>query len=386
MERIYLDHVSTTPVTPEVIQAMLPYLGERFGNASSLHRRGAAARAAVEESRAALAALIGTTAEEIVFTGSASEANNLAIKGTALAHREPGGHIIAACTEHLSVLHPLLTLERHGWSVTLLPVDQKGRLDPGAVSRALTSRTRLVSVGHASGEIGTCQPLEEICRLSHDRGVPVHCDATLTIGHLPWRRGADAPDLVTVASHLLYGPQGVAALRIRRGLRVAPLIEGGAQEGGLRAGTEAVPLIVGFGAAARAAASRNEERRSRQAELAARARRLIAERVDGLIFTGHPTERIPGHLSLCVRGVDAEALVRALDDEGLEASSGSPCTTEVFKTSHVLEAIGIDPVSARGALILSFGEMSRSDDPERAAEILPHVVARLRSLSPLTPA
>jgi cysteine desulfurase len=385
MDRIYLDHATTTPVAADVIQAMLPFLGERFGNASSLQRRGTGARTAIEESRSAVAALIGAPPEEIVFTASASEANNLAIKGIALAPPESTGHIVATCTEHISVLHPLRTLEKRGWSVTLLPVDRYGRLDPAHMRRALTPQTRLVAVAHASGEIGTCQPLGEICRVSHDQGVPVHCDATLTAGHFPWPGGEHAPDLVTMASHLLYGPQGVAALRVRSGLRIAPLIEGGAQEGGLRAGTEAVPLIVGFGAAARTAASRMDRRRSRQAELAARARLLLTERIDVLIFTGHPIERLPGHLSLCVRGLDAEALLRGLDDEGLEASSGSPCTTEVYKRSHVLEAIGIDPVSARGSLILSFGELSRPDDPERAAGVLPAVIARLRSLSPIRP-
>jgi cysteine desulfurase len=383
MRRIYLDHASTTPVAAEVLQAMLPYLGERFGNASSPHGRGAAAREAIEEARASVAALLGADPEEIVFTGSGSEANNLALKGLALARGARDGHLVASATEHISVLHPLRTLERSGFRVTLLPVDRHGVLDPDDLAKALTPDTLLASVAHASGEIGTVQPLPEICRVAHRRGVPVHCDAAMTAGILPWPGGQDQPDLVTVAPQAFYGPQGVGALRVRRGLRLAPLVEGGTQEGGLRAGTEPVASLVGFGTAARLAHAFMERRARKAAALAGGLRALLADRLKGGVPTGHPTRRIPGHLSLCVEGVEAEALLQALDAEGVEAASGSACTTEARKPSHVLEAIGVDPVLARGALTLAFGELSRDDDVEAVGAILPRVVGRLRELSPL---
>ena len=382
MRRIYLDHASTTPLAPEVFEAMLPWMGDRFGNASSPHARGAAVRAAVERARAEVAALVGSAPEEIVFTGSASEANNLALKGVARARREGADRILAAATEHISVLHPLRTLEREGFPVALLPVDRTGILDAEELARSLTGDTLLLSVAHASGEIGTLQPLEAICRAAHARGVMVHSDATLSAGAVSWPTGEDAPDLATLTPHLFYGPPGIGALRVRRGVRLGPLIEGGAQEGGLRAGTEAVAPIVGFGVAARLALAEREARAARASTLADRLRDLLPRRLDGVVPTGHPERRLPGHVSLCLRGVEAEAVLQALDEEGIEASSGSACTTEVRKPSHVLEALGIEPLLARGALTLSFGEMSREGDAECVAAALVGIVPRLRRLSP----
>ncbi|MEE9292436.1 MAG: cysteine desulfurase family protein [Acidobacteriota bacterium] len=384
MERIYLDHVTTAPPSAAAMRSMLPYLGARFANASSPTDRGAEARAMIEEAREAVAYLASAPPEEIIFTGSATESNNLAIKGIIRGRGAPRGHLIAAATEHTSILHPLRTLERSGYRMTLLPVDGDGRIDPEKLAGALTGETLLVTIAHASSEIGTLQPIAEICRVAHARGVPVHCDRAVTTGILPIPSGEDRPDLVTLSPNPIGGPQGIAALQIRKGIRLSPLIEGGVQEGGLRAGTEAVALVAGFGAAAREAAGGMEAHIEQWTAHASRLRALLADRLEGTTFTGHPNIRIPGHLSLCLRGIEAESLLRALDDRGLEATSGSPCTTEVFKTSHVLEAIGIDPILARGALVLSFGVLSRPEDPERAAGLLPEVVSRLRALSPLT--
>ena len=381
-DRVYFDHASTTPAAPEVLEAMLPFFGARFGNASSLHARGRQARAAVEDARAAVAALLAASPDEILFTSSATESNNLALKGLAAASGPKRGHLIATATEHFAIMHPLRTLERQGFRVTLLPVDRQGLVEPGDLSRALRDDTILVSVAHASAEIGTLQPLAELCRIARARGVPFHCDATLTAGTPEWPAGADGPDLVTLTAHLLYGPQGIAALRVRTGLRLLPLIEGGTQEGGLRAGTEPLAAVVGFGAAARLAAKVMARRAGRARALAQRLRRAIPERLDGLVFTGHPDRRLPGHVSLCVQGADAEALLHALDAEGIEAASGSACTTQARKPSHVLEALGIDPVTARGALAFSLGELNRDDDPDFAAAALSRVVPRLRALSP----
>ncbi|OLD62529.1 MAG: hypothetical protein AUI47_12155 [Acidobacteria bacterium 13_1_40CM_2_68_5] len=381
--RIYLDHASTTPVAAEVLEAMLPYLGARFGTASSLHARGQAARDAVDYARAAVAGLVRASPGEILFTASATESNNLALKGVALASGKGRGHLIAAATEHISILHPLRSLERQGFAVTLAPVDRHGHLDPSDLEAALRDDTLLVSVSHASGEIGTLQVIEDLARVAHARDVLFHTDATLTAGALPWPTGPDLPDLVTLTAHLCYGPQGIAALRVAPGLRLAPLIEGGTQEGGLRAGTEPVAAVAGFGAAARLAARDMSRRASRASTLAGRLRRGLMARFDDLVFTGHPERRLPGHVSLCVRGVDAEAMLRELDSEGIEAASGSACTTAVRKPSHVLEAIGVDPVSARGALTFTFGETNRDEDADVVAATLPRVVARLRELSPL---
>jgi len=381
---IYADHASTTPVAAEVLEAMLPYLGERFGNASTPHARGQRAREAVERARASVARLLKVPSDEVLFTSSASESNNLALKGIAQAAGSGRRSILATATEHISVLHPLRTLERQGFRVRLLPVDRHGMLDPDDLRRALDDETLIVSVAHASAEIGTLQPLSELCRVAHARGVSLHCDATLTAGALPWPQAPDAPDLVTVAAHLLYGPQGIAALRVRAGIRLAPLVEGGTQEGGMRAGTEPIAAVAGFEAAARLALSEMDGRSARAMALAARLRRALAGRLDGLVPTGHPESRIPGHVSLCVRGVEAEAMVQALDSEGIEAASGSACTTTVGKPSHVLEAIGLDPMTARGALTFSFGETNRESDADRVAAALIRVVERLRALSPLS--
>jgi len=381
--RIYLDHVSTTPVAPEVLQAMLPSLAARCGNASSLHARGLQARETVEEARAAVAALIRAAPEEVLFTASTTESNNLALKGVALASGRTRGHLVAAATEHISILHPLRSLERLGFSVTLAPVDGHGLLDPDVLKDALRDDTILVCVAHASGEIGTVQAIGDLARVAHARGIPLHTDASHTAAALPWPAGHDQPDLVTLTAHLCYGPQGVAALRVAPGLRLLPLIEGGTQEGGLRAGTEPLYAVAGFGAAARLAAQEMDRRASHASELARRLRESLVNRIDDLVLTGHPERRLPGHLSLCVRGADAEAMLRELDCEGIEAASGSACTTAVRKPSHVLEAIGVDPLTARGALTFSFGDTNGDADPALTAGAVQKVVSRLRRISPL---
>jgi cysteine desulfurase len=383
MRRVYADHAAATPILPAVLEALLPYLRDRFGDPSGLHARSAAARAAVDEARASVATLLAAPPHEIVFTGSASEANNLAIKGSVAAATGERPHLVAAVTERLSVLHPLRTLERRGAELALLPVDRHGRVDPEDLRRALTPRTILVSVAHASAEIGTVQPIADLCRVAHERGVPLHCDATATAGLLPLPCGPGGPDLVVLASRSLYGPPGAGALRVREDTPLRPLVEGGAQEGGLRAGGENVPALVGFGAAARLALRDRERRAARAAALAGRLTRLLAETLKGVAPTGHPALRIPGLVSVCVSGIDAEAALLALDAAGIEAGSGSACTSVVRRPSHVLEAIGVDPLLARGALTFSFGEASAEEDPETIAAALRPIVARLRDLSPL---
>ncbi len=383
MPRMFLDHVSTTPLAAEVREAMLPFIGERFGNPSSRNHPGRISRQAVDEARGHIARLIGASPDEIIITASATEANNLAIKGIAHARGASRRALVATATEHISVLHPLRTLSREGFTSRLIPVDRTGLVRLDRLADLLSDDVALISVAHASGEIGTLQPIEAICAAARDRGIPVHVDATVTAGLLPLLDGDAGPDLITLTPHLFYGPPGVGALRVRRGVRLAPLIEGGSQEGGLRAGTESLAAIVGFGAAAALASRERTRRAARIGALARRSARLLFEQIDDMVATGHPEGRVPGLLTFCVRGVEAEALLQSLEHEGIDAASGSACTTEVSKSSHVLEAIGIDPVLARGALSLSFGESNGENDPDTLADLLPKIVRRLRQLSPL---
>jgi cysteine desulfurase len=381
--RVYLDHLSTTPLAPEVREAMLPFLGDRFGNPSSPNLPGRSARRIVDGAREQVAALLCARFEEIIFTGSATEANNLALKGLAFGARRRDGLLLAAATEHTSVLHPLRTLSRQGFRSALLPVDGAGVLRLDRLAEALEERPLLVSIAHASPEIGTLQPLQEIVAMTQARGVPLHTDATATAGLLDWPPDSPLPDLLTLTPHLFYGPPGIGALRVRDGMRLAPLIEGGQQERGLRAGTESLAAIAGFGAAAALAVRLRRRRRERAAGLALRTRELLEPRLAGIVPTGHAGQRIPGLLSFCLAGIEAEALLQALQEEGIDAASGSACTTEVGKPSHVLEAIGVDPVLARGALTLAFGEANDEADPDLVAAALPRLVTRLRELSPV---
>jgi cysteine desulfurase len=384
VQRIYLDHVTTTPLDPEVREAMLPFLGTAFGSASPPHRRGREARACIERARSAVARLLDADPEEVVLTASATEANNLAIKGVALASGGRG-RILAAATEHTSVLHPLRSLERDGFEATLLPVDPAGVIDRDRLVRELDRGAVLLTVAHASAEIGTLQPLADLCRLARERAVPFHCDATATAGLIPTTGPGWRPDLVTLAPHLFYGPQGIAALCVRGGRRLKPLIEGGAQEGGLRAGTEPLAAIAGFGAAADLVLRERPRRAAEAARRAGDLRRRLDAAIEDLLFTGDPRHRIPGHLSLCVRGAEAESLLRDLDALGIEAASGSACTTEAGKPSHVLQAMGVDLVAARGALTFMFGEGNTDEDAGRAAVALASAAHRLRAIGPRNP-
>jgi len=379
--RLYVDHATTTPLDPRVRAAMLPFLGDEFGSPLALHTRGRRLQHFVEAARADVAALLGVAPDEILFAGSATEANNLALKGT-LQAAPPGARVLAAATEHISVLHPLRTLARAGMELRLLPVDGLGMLDPDLLRRELRGGAALVSVAHASAEIGTLQPIADLARIARAAGVPMHCDATASAGLVAPADAEHLPELVTMAPHLFGGPQGIAALRVARGHRLRPLVEGGTQEGGLRAGTQSVAGIAGFAAAAALAIAERTERAARGAALADDLRHRILQTIAQVVTTGHPGRRLPGHLSLCVDGVEAEAALRDLDDAGVEAASGSPCTTGAGKPSHVLEAIGVPAPLARGALTFMFGAGNGAGDPERVAAALSAAVTRLRALGP----
>jgi cysteine desulfurase len=386
LSAIYLDHATTTRPDPRILAAMLPYLGEEFGDPRSPHSLGRAARAALEKAREEVARLVGCATDEVVFTSSATEANHLALRGVFRARGRRSSRLVVSAIEHVSVLHAALTLREEGAQVDLLRVEAHGRADLDHLSRLLESPPALVSVMHANGEIGTMQPLAEIRRLTRAAGALLHTDATLGAALFPGLWQEFEPDLLSLTPHLFHGPKGIGALVVREGVRLKPQMEGGTQEGGRRAGTPSVALAVGFGEAARLARAEAPDRVRRRAGLAARLRSLLEQELGEWIPTGDREHRLPGHLSLCLRYVEGEAVLGLLDDAGIAAGSGSACTRGAGKPSHVLAAVGIDPVLARGALDFCFGAFSADSEPEQVTSELTGIVSRLRALSPLTPA
>jgi cysteine desulfurase len=364
---------------------MLPFLREEFGNPSSLHAFGRKPHDALEEARQAVAALVNAPANEIFFTSGATEANNWALKGLAQGARGKRGHLITSQIEHYSVLHVAKSLEKAGLRVTYLPVDRHGLVSPAAVSEAIDDETILVSLTHASNELGTLEPIAEIGALTRERKVSCHVDATMTAGTLPVDVVALKVDLLTMAAHQFYGPKGVGALYARKGTRLFPFMEGGLQEAGRRAGTENVAGIVGMGVASRLAAAEMAETTARLAHLRDRLRAGLEERVPELVYTGHPEQRLPGHLSFCVKYVEGEALLLMLNARGVAAASGSSCTSRALKSSHVLEAVGVDPADANGSIVFSFGRDNDEADVDHVLEVFPPIVERLRAMSPLQP-
>jgi cysteine desulfurase len=385
MRKVYFDHAATTPVHPHVVEAMLPYLQEKFGNPLSLHSFGEDPREAVEEARARVADLIGARPDEIYFTASGSEANNMAVKGIALMNRQKGQHMVVSAIEHQSVLNSTQTLEKLGFEVTQVPVDQHGLVDPDDVVAAIRDDTTLVSVMHANSEIGTIEPVAEIARAVKEKrkGIAFHTDAVATVGTLPVDVRELEVDLLSLAGSQFYGPKGAAALFIKKGVRLMPLIDGGIQERGRRAGTENVPAIVGLGVAAELAQEGLAERAERLVPLRHRLIERLTSEMDRVYLTGHPTKRLPGHVSVCVEFIEGESMLLMLNMQGVAASSGSTCTSRALKASHVLTAIGVETALAQGSLVFTLGESSTIEDVDYVAEVLPPIVERLRQMSPL---
>ncbi|HJX38088.1 MAG TPA: cysteine desulfurase family protein [Anaerolineae bacterium] len=384
MRDVYLDHGATTPPRPEVVEAMLPYFKEQFGNPLSLHRYGDGPRQAVEEAREKVARLIGARSNEVYFTASGSESNNLAVKGIALMNRQRGKHIVVSAVEHLSVINAAQTMEKLGFEVTLVPVDKYGMVDPVDVEKALRDDTTLVSVMHANSEVGTIQPVAEIAKMVKGRSKAyVHTDAVATVGRIPVDVNELGVDLLSLAGNQFYGPKGAAALYIKRATRIMPLIDGGIQESGRRAGTEDVPAIVGLGVAAEMAAEDLVERSAHVLPLRDRLIEHLTTDIDHVFLTGHPTQRLPGHVSVVVEFIEGEAMLLLLNMQGVAASSGSTCTSRALKASHVLTAIGVEPALANGSLLLTLGLGNSMEDVEYFREVFPPIVDRLRQMSPL---
>lgn len=381
---VYLDHSATTPVRAEVLSAMIPFFADKFGNASSIHRWGAEARRAVEHARENVASLIGADPAEVIFTGGGTEADNLAIRGAALGNRAKGDHIITTAVEHHAVLHTCESLEKAGFRVTYLPVDKFGMVDPQAVESALSPDTTLISVIHGQNEVGTIQPVEDIGKIAREHGVLFHSDAVQSAGKIPVSVESMQADLLTLSSHKIYGPKGVGALYVRRRTRLLPQSTGGVHERGLRAGTENVAGIVGFGEACRLAQTELVEESRRLTHLRDRLIHGILDRIPDTVLNGHPELRLPNNVNLSIKYVEGESLLLNLDLLGIGASSGSACTSGSLEPSHVLLAMGIPHETAHGSLRMTLGRSNREGDIDYVIEVLPGIVKKLRMMSPLS--
>jgi cysteine desulfurase len=381
---IYLDHAATTPLHPEVLDAMLPYLREHHGNPSSIHGAGRRARLGLDEARETVARILGAKPREIVFTAGGTEADNLAVKGAAWAASARGRRVVTSSIEHKAVLHACAVLERFGFQVTYLPVDRYGRVDPADVASAITEHTTLVSVMYANNEVGSIQPIREIGAICRERKVLLHVDAVQAAGFLPLHVDELQADLLSLGAHKIYGPKGVGALYVRQGTALLPQLSGGSQERQRRAGTENVPGIVGFARALELAQADAAVREAENARLAGLRDALVTgiAPIPGSRLTGHPDERLPNNASFVFEGIEGGDLVAALDLEGIEASTGSACTTGSAEPSHVLLAMGLEPELAHGSLRLTAGRDTTAAEVEHAIEVVRAVVDRLRVARP----
>lgn len=383
MKRIYLDHNATTPLHPEVLEAMLPYYKEAFGNPSTIHSFGQETRKATDEARETVANLIGASPEEIIFTSGGTEADNLALKGVPAALEKKGKHIITSSIEHHAVLSTLKYLEKRGYQVSFLPVDEHGWLDPGEVEEAITSQTVLISVMYANNEVGTIEPISEIGEIAQKAGIYLHTDAVQTIGKIKVNVDDLKVDLLSLSAHKFYGPKGVGALYVRKGTRIYPLLHGGYQERRRRAGTENVAGIVGLGKAAEIAPKEMVQQSRRESNLRDRLEKMIRENINHCQLNGHPTQRLPNTLNISFEFIEGESLILNLDLKGIAASTGSACTSGSLEPSHVLMAMGVAPEIAQGSIRFSLGRDNRKEDIDYTVENLVEIVTRLREMSPL---
>ncbi len=386
MRRVYMDHTAGKPVDPRVLEAMLPYFSEMFGNPSSLNRWGNEARKAVEDARAKLASLIGAKrSEEIFFTSGGTESNNLTIRGVAYRNKDKGNHIVTTEIEHMSVMNTCKSLLKEGFDLTFVPVDKYGVVNLQALEKAITDKTILVSVMYANGEIGTLQPIKEVGEMVHHRGVLLHVDAVAASGQVPINVENENIDLMSISSNDMYGPRGVGASYIKTGTRVQPIIFGGGQEKGLRSGTENVPAIVGMGKAAEMAKAEMKTEGEMLSNLRDKLIEGLIQNIPRSFLNGHPTKRLPNNANVRFSYIEGESLLLSLDVLGVAASSGSACTSKTLEPSHVLLAIGLKHEEAHGSLLFTLGKQNTEEDVDYVVKALPDIVKRLRSISPLTP-
>ena len=385
MKRIYLDHNATTPVHPQVLEAMIPYLTEQFGNGSSIHTYGREARNAIDDAREQVAALINAKSpSEIVFTSTGTEADNYAIKGLAELQqsRNSGNHIITSSIEHHAVLHTCQYLEKHGFEVTYLPVDRYGRIQLDDLREAIRDTTILISIMHANNETGTIEPIAEICEIAQERRVPVHTDAVQSVGKLPVDVQALGINMLSLSAHKIYGPKGIGVLYLRRGTRLENLLHGGSHERNRRAGSENVPSIVGLGEAAALAKKEREANVEHLEQLTDKLRQGLHERINYIHENSYPENSLPGTLNISFEYIEGESLILRLDMEGICVSTGSACTSGSMEPSHVLAALGLPPRLAQGTVRFSLGKDNTEAEIDEVIEKVPKIVEQMRGLSP----
>ncbi len=381
-----MDHAATTPVDPRVVEAMLPYFSQKYGNASSIYSLGREARQAIEDARRTVADILGCDPKEVIFTSCGSESDNLAIRGVAFAqrHRGKGNHIITSPIEHHAVSHTVEQLEKYfGFEVTYVPVDRYGMVDPDDVGRAIRDDTVLISIMYANNEVGTIEPIAEIGEIARQRGIPFHTDAVQAGGALDLNVEGLKVDLLSLSAHKFYGPKGIGVLYVRQGTPLLPMQTGGGHERNRRAGTENVPYIVGLARALEIAYDELESNNRRIRRLRDRLIEGVLSRIPEAELTGHPTQRLPNNASFVIKYVEGESMLLNLDMMGVCASSGSACTSASLEPSHVLLAMGIPPEVAHGSLRLTLGRENTEEDVDYVLEVLPPIVEKLRAMSPL---
>jgi cysteine desulfurase len=381
MKKRFFDHVAGNPLLPEVLDEMMPYFKEEFGNPLSMYDIGMNAREAIEDARKKVAELINAETAEIIFTSSGAEANNFGLRGIALAHQNEGKHAIVTKMEHHSILNSARVLEKMGFVVTYLPVDKYGIVDPETVRKSINDETKIISVIHASSEVGTIEPIKEIAEVAHERGVVFHTDAVASVGNIPVDVKELGVDLLSMSAHQFYGPKGAGALYLKRGQRITPLIYGGIQEGGRRAGTENVPAIVGMGKAAELARQELDNRIEHVRKLRDKLLKGIKD-IPNIYFTGYPENRLPGHASMCVEFIEGEGMLLLLAGNGIYAASGSACTSKALKASPVLLSMGIPSTVSSGSIVFSFGMDNTEEDIDHLLEEFPQIIEKLRAMSP----
>jgi cysteine desulfurase len=383
MKRIYMDHSATTPVAARVLQAMLPYLSDKFGNASSLHSFGQEAKAALEESREKVAKLLGASPEEIIFTSGGTESDNLALKGIARRNSKQGRHIITTCIEHPAILETCKTLEKEGFAVTYLPVTGEGVVDMAALEAAIRPDTILISVMHANNEVGTIQPIEEIGKLAAEKDIYLHTDAVQSVGKIPTDVNTLGVDLLSLSAHKIYGPKGVGALYIHRGTKLESIVQGGGHERGLRSGTENVAGIVGLARAAELCGESMAGEGQRLSKLCDRLGALVLGRVKDSWINGTMKRRLPGSLNFGFSYVEGESLLLYLDAKGIAVSTGSACSSHKLEPSHVLLALGLKPEECHGSLRITMGRSNTEEEVDYVGECIVEAVERFRGISAL---
>lgn len=382
MRSIYLDHAATTPMRQEAYEAMIPYLTEKFGNPSSIHAFGRAARKDVDGARERVAKALNAAPQEIFFTSGGTEADNMAILGTAAQLRDKGKHIITSAVEHHAVLHTCEALATQGYRLTMLPVDKYGMVSPSQLAKAITDETILVSIMHANNEVGTIQPIRELAAIAHERGALFHTDAVQSLGNIPVDVADLQVDLLSASAHKLYGPKGVGLLYVRKGTKLGNIAYGGAQERNLRPGTENVAGIMGFARALELAAAEQPETYKHLAALRDKLIKGLTS-LPAVSLNGHPQQRLPGNVNVSIERVEGESLILSLDMAGIAVSSGSACTSGSLEPSHVLMAMGLSHQKAHGSLRFTLGKSTSAADIDYVLEVIPGIIQRLRQMSPV---